>query len=52
MIENDTHIHYTYLASASRSANIDRYIADFIRREPDEVIAQLWLRNGNNLLQG
>ena len=41
MIENDTQTQYTYLASASRSANMDRYIADFIKRKPDGVIAQL-----------
>ena len=39
MIENDTQTQYTYLASAARSANVDRYIADFIKRKPDGVIA-------------
>ena len=32
---------YTLLASASRSANMDRYIHDFLRRKPDGVIAEL-----------
>ena len=41
MIENDTQTQYTYLASASRSANVDRYIADFIKRNPEGVIIQL-----------
>lgn len=41
MIENDTQTQYTYLASAARSANVDRYIADFIKRKPDGVIVQL-----------
>lgn len=41
LIENDTQTQYTYLASASRSANMDRYIADFLKRKPDGVIVQL-----------
>ncbi len=41
MIENDTQTQYTYLASASRSANMDRYIADFMKRRPEGVIVQL-----------
>lgn len=41
MIENDTQTQYTYLASAARSANVDRYIADFIKRKPDGIIVQL-----------
>ncbi len=41
MIENDTQTQYTYLASAARSANVDRYIADFIKRKPDGMIVQL-----------
>lgn len=41
MIENDTQTQYTYLASASRSANMDRYIADFIKRRPDGIVVQL-----------
>lgn len=41
MIENDTQTQYTYLASASRSANMDRYIADFMKRKPNGVIVQL-----------
>ena len=39
--ENDTQTQYTYLASASRSANMDRFIADFLRRKPDGIIVQL-----------
>ena len=41
MIEGSTQTQYTYLASASRSANMDRYITDFLRREPDGAIVQL-----------
>lgn len=41
IIENDHQTQYTYLASASRSANMDRYIADFLKRKPDGVIVQL-----------
>ena len=41
MVENSTQTQYTYLASASRSANMDRYIADFTRRKPGGVIVQL-----------
>ena len=41
LIENDTQTQYTYLASASRSANMDRYIADFLKRKPDGIIVQL-----------
>jgi len=32
---------YTYLASASRSANVDRFIADFLRRKPNGAVVQL-----------
>lgn len=32
---------YTYLASATRSANMDRYIKDFLERNPSGVIVQL-----------
>lgn len=32
---------YTQIASASRSANMDRYIRDFMKREPDGIIVQL-----------
>ncbi len=32
---------YNMIASASRSANMDRYIQDFIRRKPNGVIIQL-----------
>lgn len=41
VIRNDKQTQYTYLASASRSANMDRYIADFLRRKPDGVVVQL-----------
>ncbi len=41
LIENDTQTQYTYLASAVRSANVDRYIADFLKRKPDGIIVQL-----------
>lgn len=39
--ENDTQTQYTYLASASRSANMDRFIADFLKRKPEGIIVQL-----------
>lgn len=41
LIERDRQTQYTYLASASRSANMDRYIAGFMRRKPGGVIVQL-----------
>ncbi len=41
VIENDRQTQYTYLASASRSANMDRYIADFLKKNPDGIIVQL-----------
>ena len=41
LIENDTQTQYTYLASASRSANMDRFIADFLQRKPNGIIIQL-----------
>lgn len=39
--ENDTQSQYTYLASASRSANMDRYIRDFLERKPNGIVVQL-----------
>ena len=36
LIEHDTQTQYTYLASAARSANMDRYIADFL-------VLQMWI---------
>jgi len=41
VVESSTQTQYTYLASASRSANMDRYVADFLKREPDGVVVQL-----------
>lgn len=41
LIENDTQTQYTYLASASRSANVDRYVKDFIERKQQGIIVQL-----------
>ena len=41
LIENDTQTQYTYLASASRSANVDRYIQKFIERKPHGIIVQI-----------
>lgn len=38
---DDTQNQYTYLASASRSANMDRYIKNFLERKPEGVIIQL-----------
>lgn len=37
----DTQTQYTFLASAVRSANIDRHIMDFLKRNPNGIIAQL-----------
>ena len=39
LAETGSQSQYTLLASASRSANMDRYIRDFHRRKPDGVIA-------------
>ena len=38
---DDTQNQYTYLASATRSANMDRYIKNFLERKPEGVIVQL-----------
>lgn len=58
LVENDTQTQYTYLASASRSANLDRYIADFMKRKPNGIIVQLgcgletaYYRNDNGHMQ-
>ena len=41
LMETGSQNQYTLLASASRSANMDRYIRDFLRRKPDGIIAEL-----------
>lgn len=41
IIENDTQTQYTLLASASRSANMDRYIKAFLKRNSKGTIAQI-----------
>lgn len=41
VVENDSQTQYTYLASAVRSANMDRFIANFLADRPDGVIVQL-----------
>ena len=41
LVENDTQTQYTYLASASRSANVDRYIKNFIERKKMESLYRL-----------
>ena len=41
LVETGSQNQYTLLASASRSANMDRYIRDFLRRKPDGIIAEL-----------
>lgn len=41
IVENDTQTQYTYLASASRSANVDRYIKNFVERKPNGIIVQV-----------
>ena len=37
----DTQTQYTLMASAVRSTNMDRYIKDFMEREPEGIVAQL-----------
>ena len=41
LIEKNMQNQYTLLASASRSANMDRFIRSFLERRPDGVIVQL-----------
>ena len=41
MIEQKKQNQYTLLASASRSANMDRFVRSFLERRPDGVIVQL-----------
>ncbi len=41
LVKNDTQNQYTYLASASRSANMDRYIRSFTAGRPDGAVVQL-----------
>ena len=41
LIEQKKQTQYTLLASASRSANMDRFIRSFLERRPDGVIVQL-----------
>lgn len=58
LIEHDTQTQYTYLASASRSANVDRYIKNFIERKKNGIIVQIgcglettYYRNDNGQTQ-
>lgn len=37
----DTQTQYTLMASAVRSKNMDRFICDFLKRNPDGIIAEL-----------
>lgn len=41
LLKQDSQSQYTLLASAARSANMDRYIRAFLERRPDGVIVQL-----------
>ena len=41
LIEQNKQNQYTLLASASRSANMDRFIQSFLERRPNGVIVQL-----------
>ena len=41
LIEQKKQNQYTLLASASRSANMDRFVRSFLERRPDGVIVQL-----------
>lgn len=41
IVQDDTQNQYTYLASASRSANVDRYVKDFLELNPSGAIVQL-----------
>ena len=43
VLNNDTQTQYTYLASASRAANMDRYIKDFMSRNENGIVVQLGL---------
>lgn len=54
----DTQTQYTLMASAVRSTNMDRYIKDFMRREPEGIIVMLgaglettYFRNDNGKTQ-
>lgn len=38
LVETDSQSQYTMLASASRSANMDRYIRDFLRRNREALL--------------
>ena len=41
LVEQNMQNQYTLLASASRSANMDRFVRSFLERRPDGVIVQL-----------
>ena len=41
LLGNGSQSQYTLLASAARSANMDRFIQEFLMRKPDGVIVQL-----------
>ena len=41
LLETGNQSQYTLLASASRSANMDRHIQNFLKRKPDGVVIQL-----------
>ncbi|MBM6937096.1 class I SAM-dependent methyltransferase [Pseudoflavonifractor phocaeensis] len=41
LLEQDGQSQYTLLASAARSANMDRFIMSFLERRPDGIIVQL-----------
>ena len=54
----DTQTQYTLMASAVRSTNMDRYIQDFLKRNPEGIIVQLgcglettFFRNDNGKAQ-
>lgn len=58
ILENDQQGQYTLIASASRSANMDRYIRNFLEKNKDGVIVQLGIgletafsRNDNGITQ-
>lgn len=49
----ETQTQYTFLASAARSANMDRYVQDFLNRKPEGVIVQLvvaWKRRSTETI--
>lgn len=58
VVDGDGQTQYAHLASAARSASIDRFISDFLHRKPDGIVVQLgvgletaFFRNDNGRTQ-